>query len=82
MNKRLRHRFRNKVAGGLFPRTVGVEEFTGVVLLAEMCEESELRELSPCAKRRRTDEVTLPLFPTSQMLGSDLATLPNKSFVS
>jgi len=49
-HKSLRHRFRNNVTGGLSPEVVGVEEFTGVagvVLPVEMCEESELSELSP-----------------------------------
>ena len=41
----------------------------GVVLPAEMCEESELRELSPLSERRRTEEVTFRLSRISLMRG-------------
>ena len=70
--------------GRSVPQVVGVEEFTpvaGVVLPVEMCAESELSELSPGAKRRRTEEVTFRLSRISLMRG-DRARWSNKSFVS
>jgi hypothetical protein len=54
-------------------RIGGFTGVAGVVLPVEMCEESEVSELSPGAKGRRTEEVTFRLSRISLMRGADRA---------